>query len=149
MNDVLREIIFYVVIIVVALMLTQHLSVVVSGSMEPLMYRGDIVGLEKTDFLGIHEFDPNNVKVGDIVVYNSVWFPDPIIHRVIKVTEVNGTKLFIIKGDNNPIEDPYPVQPEQIVARVINLGDHSFIIPKVGYIKIFFSDFLSIFGIKT
>jgi signal peptidase len=41
------------------------------------------------------------VKVGDVVVYNGVWFPDPIIHRVINIIKVNGTKIFTIKGDHN------------------------------------------------
>ncbi|MDR2544763.1 MAG: signal peptidase I [Methanobrevibacter sp.] len=136
-----REIIIYAVIIIVGLFLSQHLNVVISGSMEPVLYRGDIVGIEKTNFLGFSEFDPYDVKVGDIVVYNGVWFPGPIIHRVINVSEVNGTKLFIIKGDHNPVKDPYPVKPDQIVARVITIGDHPFIIPKIGYITIYLKGF--------
>ncbi|MDR2874281.1 MAG: hypothetical protein LBV42_06050 [Methanobrevibacter sp.] len=35
---------------------------------------------------------------GDIVVYSSEWFSrGPIIHRVINITEVNGSKLFTDK----------------------------------------------------
>ena len=53
-----KEIISYIVILAVVLIAAQHLNVVVSGSMEPVFYRGDIVAVEKADFLGIHEFDP-------------------------------------------------------------------------------------------
>ncbi|GAA5818344.1 MAG: signal peptidase I [Methanobrevibacter sp. CfCl-M3] len=145
-----QEIIIYAVIIIVGLIVSQHLSVVVSESMEPVLYKGDIVGIEKADFLGIHEFDPNDVKVGDVVVYNSVWFPDPIIHRVINITEVNGTKLFTIKGDHNPVQDPFPVKPEQIVSRLISIDGHPFIIPKIGYITIYLKGFLyQLLGINT
>ena len=63
-----KEIISYIVILAVVLIAAQHLNVVVSGSMEPVFYRGDIVAVEKADFLGIHEFDPSDVQVGDIVV---------------------------------------------------------------------------------
>ncbi|MDR3223893.1 MAG: signal peptidase I [Methanobrevibacter sp.] len=136
-----REIIIYAIIIIFGLILTQHLSVVISGSMESLMYRGDIVGLEKVNFLGFHEFDPEDVKIGDVVVYNPEWFPNLIIHRVINITEKNGTKLFTIKGDNNPVHDPLPVRPDQIVARVITIADHPFIIPKIGYAAIYIQEF--------
>ena len=50
-----REIISYVAIIVIGIILAQHMNVVVSGSMEPVFYRGDVVVIEKTDFLGINE----------------------------------------------------------------------------------------------
>ena len=131
-----KEIIIYVVILVVGLILAQHMNVVVSGSMEPVFYRGDIVVVEKTNFLGIQEFDPNNAQVGDIVVYNAEWFPNPVIHRIINETDVNGTKYFVIKGDNNDAPDPYLVSPSQITERVITIGNQPFIIPKIGYITI-------------
>ncbi|MDR2874251.1 MAG: signal peptidase I, partial [Methanobrevibacter sp.] len=93
----------YIALIIIALIVSQHLNVVVSESMEPLMYKGDIVGIEKTGLFGLKEFDAKDIKVGDIVVYNSEWFSGgPIIHRVINITEVNGSKLYTIKGDNNP-----------------------------------------------
>lgn len=131
-----KEIAIYALIIVVGLLIAQHMNVVVSGSMEPVFYRGDIVVVEKTDFLGISEFNSSNVQVGDIVVYNAQWFPNPVIHRVINETTVNGSKYFVIKGDNNADPDPYLVSPSQITQRVVKIGDQPFIIPKIGYITI-------------
>lgn len=131
-----KEIAIYVLIIIVGLSIAQHMNVVVSGSMEPVLYRGDVVVVEKTDFLGISEFNSDHVQVGDIVVYNAKWFPNPVVHRVINETTVNGSKYFVIKGDNNPEPDPYIVSPSQITQHVIKIGDHPFIIPKIGYITI-------------
>ena len=134
--SVKKEIAIYAIIIIVGLLVAQHMNVVVSESMEPLLYRGDIVIVEKANFLGINEFDPNDVEIGDVVVYQATWFPNPVIHRVINVSEINGSKYFIIKGDNNPVEDPELVSPYQITERVVKIGDYPVILPKVGYITI-------------
>ncbi len=133
-----KEIVAYVIIILLALVLAQHLNVVVSGSMEPEFYRGDIVVVEKANLfgLGIQEFDPNNVQVGDIVVYNAEWVDEAVIHRVINITEINGSTYFVIKGDNNDVPDPYYVSPDQITDRVVTLGDDPLIIPYIGNINL-------------
>ena len=132
-----REILSYVAIIIIGIILAQHMNVVVSGSMEPVFYRGDVVVIEKTNFLGIQEINPADIKVGDIVIYNAVWFPEPVIHRVIATgTATNGSQYYITKGDNNPIQDPYPVYDNQIVAKVATIGNTPVVIPKVGYITI-------------
>lgn len=133
-----KEIVAYVIIILLALVLAQHLNVVVSGSMEPEFYRGDIVVVEKANLfgLGIQEFDPNDVQVGDIVVYNAEWVDEAVIHRVINITEINGSTYFVIKGDNNDVPDPYYVSPDQITDRVVALGDDPLIIPYIGNINL-------------
>ena len=133
-----KEIVAYVIIILLALVLAQHLNVVVSGSMEPEFYRGDIVVVEKANLfgLGIQEFDPNDVQVGDIVVYNAEWDDEAVIHRVINITEINGSTYFVIKGDNNDVPDPYYVSPDQITDRVVTLGDDPLIIPYIGNINL-------------
>ena len=132
----MKEIAIYVILIIIVLIAAQHLNVVVSGSMEPVMYRGDIVVLQKANLLGIHEFDPHDVQVGDIVVYNAAWYDSPVIHRVINTAEINGTTCFEIKGDNNNKSDPYWVTPEQITDRVITINGQPLVIPKIGYITL-------------
>lgn len=132
-----KEIISYILIIIIAITVAQHMNVVVSGSMEPVFYRGDVVVIEKTNFLGIQEFNPSNLNVGDIVVYNATWFPQPVIHRIIaKGTSVNGTPYYVTKGDNNPVPDPAPVYYNQVEAKVVTIGNTPFVIPKIGYITI-------------
>ena len=132
----LKEIAVYIVLIILVLIAAQHLNVVVSGSMEPVMYRGDIVVLEKANLLGLQEFNPDEVEVGDIVVYDAAWHDGPVIHRVIEKGQINGTTVFTIKGDNNDVADPYWVTESQITSRVITFNGQPVIIPKIGYISI-------------
>lgn len=134
----MKEIATYAIIIVVAILIAQHLNVVVSGSMEPVFQRGDIVAIEKSNLLGlgIQEFDPNDVKVGDIVVYDATWVDEPVIHRVIDTKNINGTTYYVIKGDNNNAPDPYYVHPSQITDRAIMMGDSPIVIPFVGNINL-------------
>lgn len=47
-----KEIASYAVILIIVLIAAQHLNVVVSGSMEPTFYRGDIVLIQKADLHG-------------------------------------------------------------------------------------------------
>ena len=131
-----KEVASYAVILIIVLIAAQHLNVVVSGSMEPAFYRGDIVLVEKASFLGINEFNPNDVQVGDVVVYDAKWFDQPVIHRIINITEINGTTMYLIKGDNNNAPDPYYVTSDQIKERVVTFGDNLVVIPKVGYLSI-------------
>ena len=134
-----KEILSYAVILILAVLLSAHLSVVVSGSMEPSFYRGDIVATENVDTYGIQEFNPyTDVNVNDVVVYNAKWYSEPVIHRVIDIQQINGSKYYIIKGDNNEVQDPYPVSPDQIKSKVIKIGDSLLIIPKLGYITLLF-----------
>jgi len=132
-----REIASYVIIILVGIVLAQHLNVVVSGSMEPVFYRGDVVVIEKTNFLGIQEVNPSDLKVGDIIIYQATWFPEPVIHRIISIqTGSDGQTYYVTKGDNNPKPDPSLVSTSQVQAKVVSLGDQPLIIPKIGYITL-------------
>ena len=91
-----KEILSYAVILILAVLLSAHLSVVVSGSMEPSFYRGDIVATENVDTYGIQEFNPyTDVNVNDVVVYNAKWYSEPVIHRVIDIQQINGSKYYI------------------------------------------------------
>ena len=92
--------------------------------------------LEKANLLGLQEFNPEDVQVGDIVVYNAAWHKEPVIHRVIKIGQINGTTVYEIKGDNNNAPDPYYVTPSQITSRVVTINGQPLIIPKIGYISI-------------
>ena len=119
-----KEIASYVIIILVGIVLAQHLNVVVSGSMEPVFQRGDVVVIEKSNFIGIQEINPADLKVGDIIIYKATWFPEPVIHRIISIQEgSDGQKYYITKGDNNPQADPSPVSISQVQAKVVNIGN--------------------------
>ena len=131
-----KEIASYAIILIIVLIAAQHLNVVVSGSMEPAFYRGDIVVIQKADFFGLHEFNPEDVQVGDVVVYDAAWFDEPVIHRIIGTADINGSTMYVIKGDNNDSPDPYYVKADQIKEKVVTLGDNLAVIPKVGYLSL-------------
>jgi signal peptidase len=128
-----KEFFGYIAIIIVGIIFAQHMNVVVSGSMEPTLHRGDIVLVD-------HNVD--NVQVGDIIVYYGTWTPTPedIIHRVIQKEQTHGNgAVYTTKGDNsftNPYPDPVKVQQKQIISKVISISDHPIIIPKIGYITL-------------
>jgi signal peptidase len=125
----LKEIATYIVIILIGIVVAQHMNVVVSGSMEPVMYRGDIVIVDK---------NPSSVQVGDIVVYKATWVNEDVIHRVKEIYKTSdGSTYLIMKGDNNQVADPYPVQyPDQVVSKVVSINGQPLIIPKIGYISL-------------
>ena len=124
-----KEIATYIVIILIGIVVAQHMNVVVSGSMEPVMYRGDIVIVDQ---------NPSSVQVGDIVVYKATWVNEDVIHRVKEIYKTsNGSTYLITKGDNNAVADPYPVQyPDQVVSKVVSINGQPLIIPKIGYITL-------------
>ena len=131
-----KEVASYAIILIIVLIAAQHLNVVVSGSMEPAFYRGDIVMVQKANFFGIDEFNPEEVQVGDVVVYDAAWYDQPVIHRVINITDINGTTMYVIKGDTNDRADPYYVKASQIQEKVVTLGDNLVVIPKIGYLSL-------------
>jgi len=72
--------------------------VVLSGSMEPAFYRGDLLLLTN------HKEEP--IRVGEIVVFKIEGRDIPIVHRVLKVHEKeDGSLKFLTKGDNNSVDD--------------------------------------------
>jgi len=73
--------------------------VVLSGSMEPAFYRGDLLVLTN--------YRNTPVENGEIIVYKLADRDIPIVHRVIKRHEntVTGQVKYLTKGDNNQVDD--------------------------------------------
>lgn len=88
---------------------------------------GDIMILVKAD----------DIKVGDVIVFRGS-VKDPIIHRVVKVSEVIQTK-----GDHNPTSrnDEMNIAKQNIYGRAV------FRIPYLGWIKLLFVRLINLFGI--
>lgn len=90
--------------------------VVLTGSMQPTFPVGSIVYYHKCAFEDLQEGDPITFKAEDALV----------THRI---TTVNGiSRTVVTKGDNNPTEDPAPVEENQIVGKTTK-----FAIPFAGY----------------
>ncbi len=82
-----------------------------TNSMLPVYGSGSMVVVQKTS-------DPMDVKVGDIVQYQTT--SKLITHRVTDIepaADGSGERVFILKGDNNPSPDA-PVKQDQVVGIV-------------------------------
>ncbi len=58
-------------------------------------------GFSKGDIVFIIRANPDKLKVGDIIAFSAGTRETPVIHRIIKIKEVNGEKIFTTMGDNN------------------------------------------------
>lgn len=112
--------------------------VVESGSMEPLISRGDLLIVR-----GIPASDIRNGTIedmdGDIIVFNAqgVWSnppAEPIVHRVVDKKFEDGIWQFRTKGDANPVVDEGWVPEDNVIGVVV------FKIPMIGWVKIFLTE---------
>ena len=124
-SNILYTIIFLIVLLMLIIVILQRTSnnevslggyrifVVVTGSMKPKYEEGDVL-ISK-------EFLPENIEIGDDVVYSGKEgnFKGKIVtHQVISKENENGEYKFITKGIANTAEDPEITQ-EQIKGKVI------------------------------
>jgi signal peptidase I len=108
---------------------------VASGSMEPVLYAGDLILVEGVqNFADIHVAPEDADPPGDILVYQGV--EDLIVHRAIDKKIVDGRYIFIIHGDANPPGAREQVNEASIVGRYTG-----FKVPWLGNIALFFADF--------
>lgn len=97
-------------------------SVIATGSMEPLIYPGDIVLLKQVR----SEDQVFDLKKGDIIQFQRGEVR--ITHRIIDIqTDKSGKFVFHTKGDNNSVADTQTVDPNDIK------GIYYKVIPKLGY----------------
>jgi signal peptidase len=97
-------------------------SVIVTGSMQPLIYPGDIVLLEKVT----SEEQIRSLESGDIIQFKR----DEVLitHRIIEVIDDGlGNLTYRTKGDNNSAEDSRLVDPNDVKGILVK------VVPKVGY----------------
>lgn len=134
-KELLRElIILFVSIAILYLLVTSGLKyvlatetpvmVVVSGSMRPTININDLIIVQGVD--------PRTLDVGDIIVFKHPNLEGTscedgrcIVHRIVEVISRDPPR-FRTKGDANPTPDPFIVEGEDIVGKVV------LIIPQVG-----------------
>jgi len=94
-------------------------------------------GFNQGDIMVLKGSSPENIDVGDVLVFNN-YRPDPIIHRIVEKWEEDGKYYFKTKGDHNF---------ESISSRSLNetkissdeiVGKAVLRIPYLGWIKILF-----------
>ena len=115
--------------------------VVRSGSMEPTLYRGDLLFLKGVDpeeiVVGNHD-----LRTGDIIVFEASWSyrDEPIVHRVVdRRFNVTGEEIWEFKtwGDNNDLDDQvsHPwVKEDDVIGIVVGK------IRYIGFVKIWLSE---------
>jgi len=123
----------------VALNTENPMVVVVSGSMEPNLHKGDLLFLRGIDAENIKNGTIGG-KEGDIIVFNAQGLPgwfhapvEPIVHRVVDKKYDNGW-FFLTKGDANQLIDPAWVPETRIFGVVVGR------IPYIGWVKIILTD---------
>ncbi|PAA86009.1 hypothetical protein BOX15_Mlig003678g1, partial [Macrostomum lignano] len=109
--------------------------VVLSGSMEPGFYRGDLL------FLTNDLEDP--IRAGDIAVFRIKGRDIPIVHRVLQVHERDdGYVKFLTKGDNNAIDDRGLYAPGQLwLEKGDVIGRAKGFVPYIGMVTIVMNDY--------
>ncbi|KAI0032073.1 hypothetical protein K488DRAFT_50736 [Vararia minispora EC-137] len=122
--------------------------VVLSGSMEPAFYRGDLLFLTNPSSL--------RYQTGDITVYKIPGQSIPIVHRVLETRDVPKTnvpsrslekvprpenQLLLTKGDNNALDDLDLYHGLSHIERQHVVGKVRGFMPYVGYVTIMMNDY--------
>ncbi|CAK9102418.1 unnamed protein product [Durusdinium trenchii] len=110
--------------------------VVLSGSMEPGLQRGDILWLHS-------DSNPPRFKPGDVVVFQIEGRDIPIVHRMLNVHEKEDGKLAMLtKGDNNQVDDRGLYAARQLfLSRKEIMGRAQAYLPYVGMVTIWLNDY--------
>lgn len=98
-------------------------------------------GFNKGDLMVLFGTKPEKVKIGEVIVFMA-GRPDPIIHRVVDIQNVNGTYTFQTKGDKNSGQIVTSWLDETNVKQSSVLGKAVFKIPYLGWVKIVAVDML-------
>lgn len=83
-----------------------------SNSMVPYIKKGDVLIIKK-----LNDQELKDLKIKDILAFNHDGII--IVHRIVKILEVNGERYFYTKGDNNNSEDGYPIKESEVVGESI------------------------------
>ena len=100
---------------------TLYPAVVLTGSMEPVIYPGDVIIVRKM----LEEEQIDALTKGDVITFQRLDYT--VTHRIQEVLiDEAGNRSFVTKGDNNESEDQEAVLPNDIRGIVVR------VVPKVG-----------------
>jgi hypothetical protein len=94
-------------------------------------------GLNKGDIMFIVGVKPQNIKIGDIIIFDAGQ-QAPVIHRVIHIKDENGTYVFSTEGDNNngQLSFEKSINQNQVVGKAVFR-----LAPYLGWIKLIFFEY--------
>lgn len=91
--------------------------IVLSGSMETKIHKGDLIFVK--------EVDPSNLTLEDVIAFRDAE-ETVTTHRIIDIVDKDGVTYFITKGDNNDSQDQNLVEFDDVegiyVGRIPNVG---------------------------
>jgi len=93
-------------------------------------------GINKGDILFVIKANPETLKVGDTIIFNTNQ-QNPVIHRIIEIKKENNEYIFSTIGDNNNGQLSF----EKNIKSELLIGKASFkIAPYFGWVKLIFYD---------
>ncbi|MCJ7817989.1 MAG: signal peptidase I [Candidatus Thorarchaeota archaeon] len=110
-------------IFTVAMGTSNPLVVVESESMLPTLEVGHLLVLQARA--------PEQIQVGDIIVFDASYHTKPIVHRIVEIQNVTGELHYFTQGDNNNLRDPMYRTYEDIIGVVV------LAIPYIGHVTLF------------
>lgn len=127
-TSLLPTISIFIILILFVLGIFNYVPIgVMSNSMKPIFERGDTLIYKKIT-------KDDEIKINDIICYQLDDIK--IMHRVVKITEVNNKKYYTTKGDNLNDNDPLKVSKEQIIGKI------KITIPRLGYPSVWLYELL-------
>lgn len=89
-------------------------------------------GFNKGDILFIIHADPEKLKIGDVVIFDSGQ-QNPIIHRIIDIQDQNGEYIFSTIGDNNngQLNFEKSINEDQLIGKALFK-----VVPYAGWAKL-------------
>jgi signal peptidase I len=106
--------------VVVPVVMGNRALVIISGSMVPAIRIGSVVILRPVPSTGLN--------VGDVIAYTPPGGSIPVVHRIIRIREAQGTRFYTTQGDANPGADTVEV------ALPPRAWQASYSVPVVGYL---------------
>ena len=107
-TSILDIIIVIVVISLISCKFTYGLLVIGSGSMSNAINKGDII---------LYKNSKKNISKGDVIVFKKDNLK--IVHRVIKIRNINNEIRYYTKGDANQTKDDGYIKNSAIEGKVI------------------------------
>ena len=83
-----------------------------SDSMKPTFAKDDLIMCKEID-------DVYSLQKGDVITFWTIIDGQKVknTHRIVDITEIDGSRSFVTRGDNNQIDDTIPVLPGDVIGK--------------------------------